>query len=175
MNARNAKIATNSSILTYTEWLAGYTYTWHPLTWRQEYESYDSNFTAYKQLLSQLEGSHRINSTLNWGWFAGFIDTNYQKGTFDTPDYSHALFAGTTLHGSIGRRGYWELEAQARKETGLLDETLLGVVSKAGWRWRRLRFEAGARFEQQDRFNTSDEHIHAFFQVAREFGRARSQ
>lgn len=167
--ARNAPVS-DMSILTFTDQLAGMAYHWRGLTWREENEQYQSNFSNYDQLLSQFEGLHEIGSRLHLGWRAGFQATNYQG--HDLPpglNYDNALFAGVTMRGAIRTNGYWEVGAEARQETGQLHETLFGVLGKLGMHWRKTSVELGVRAEQRQRFDDQNDHLGVFLQFSRKF------
>lgn len=166
--ARGVSSRNDQSILEYTDWLTGFAYTWRWLTWREEYEVYDSNFTRYKQILSQLEGSHRISRAMQLGWNVGVLNVDYDDDSLEDEDYTKAIFAGANMHGAFRTNGYYDFEVRARDEEGILEETLFGVLAKIGWRWRKIRLEAGARYEQLDRFESERENVHVFLQLARE-------
>ena len=159
------------SILEFNDRLTGFTYRWRGLTWREEYDAYRSTFSSYNQLLSQLEGLHLIGSRLKLGWHLGATLTDY-KNERDLPDglrYDNTLFAGASLRGSLPPNGYWELGGEARKETGQIDETLLGALGKLGLRWRKTKVEAGVRVEQRTRHDTQHDRSSVFIQFSREF------
>ena len=157
------------SILEYTDWAAGANYNWRWLTAAAEFERYRSNFSDYDQISARLEGRHRINDHMRWGWNVGLLQTEYLDSDADE-DHSDAVFAGLLVDGRLGREGFWSLEGRARDETGIIEETVLGLVAKLGWRWRRLRVEGGARFESRERFDSTRDRAQCFLQVAREFG-----
>jgi hypothetical protein len=159
------------SILEFTDQLAGFTYRWHWLTWREEYDMYRSNFSDYNQLLSQLEGLHNVGSRLKLGWHLGATLTDYQNqpGMPSYFNYDNAYYAGASLRGPLRTNGYWELGAEARKERGQTDETLLGVLGKLGMRWRKTKVEAGVRVEDRKRHEAQRNRSSIFLQFSREF------
>lgn len=162
--------ANDFSILRFRDNLAGFSYTWRGFTWREEYEDYHSTFGSYNQILSQVEGLHAIGNQLRWGWNAGFRKIDYKDG--ERPpgqQFENALFAGTMLRGTIRTHGYWEVQAQARKETGQFDETLLGVMSKLGFHWRKAKLELGVRAEERKQIETERDRFGMFLQFSREF------
>jgi len=157
-------------VLRMTSNLVGASYVWRGLTWTEEFERYTSNFTSYDQLRSQIEGSHTLTPSLQWTWHAGILNMRYDnEERTESKDYTNALYAGTGLRGGIRGEGYWELEARGRKETGITDEVLLGVLGKIGMRWRKFRLSAGARIEERERFDSNRDRVHVFLQVSREF------
>ena len=169
LSARNAP-QDDLSILEYTDNLEGFTYRWRGLTWREEYDVYRSTYSDYNQLVSQIEGLHAIGARMRLGWRLGYTTTNYTQGGLPPgQDYDNALFAGASLRGPVRTNGYWELEAQARKETGQLDETLLGMMGKLGLRFRKVKVEAGARAESRKQFGAQRDRFNVFLQLSREF------
>lgn len=158
-------------VLELTDQMAGVRYRWRWLTWTEEYQQYRSNFGDYDQFRSRLEGSHRLNNRLRWGWNIGYDVTEYSNGVSDVDDTSKFLFAGTTLNGSFlqNGNGYWTVEARGSQETGRTDRTIFGVLGRVGVQWRKMRVEGGARFEQFDVFDSKRDRLHAFVQVARTF------
>jgi hypothetical protein len=134
----------------------------------EEYETYDSNSDSYDQIRSQIEGSHRLNSWLRLGWRAGLLLVDYADDIGPGDDHSKILFAGTTMGGTFRNNGYWQVEGRARKEMGRTEETLLGLVGKLGFRWRKMRLAFGGRAEQQKRFDNSRDRFHVFLQIARD-------
>lgn len=156
------------SVLTYDSWLNGFSYDWRQLTWIEEYEQYESNFTNWTQLRHELSGRHPINANLLWGWRTGLLKVDYDDDDADVNSHD-VLFSGINLRGSRPGWGFWDIEAQARKETGMIDETLFGVIGRNEFYWRRLRFNLGGRLEQRERFDTERNRMAVFFQVAWEF------
>jgi hypothetical protein len=157
------------AILELTAWLAGLQYEWRRLLWTLEYEDYNSNFNSYTQWRAQVEGRHRVNNSVRLGWFAGLLAIDYDEIGRGGEDQTDVLFAGINADGRFHRNGFWQVEAQARDEDGLNEETLLGLVGRIGWRWRRLRIESGARIEQRERFESTRDRYQVYFQIAREF------
>ena len=167
--ARNAP-QNDLTILTFNDNLAGMTYRWRGMTWREEYEQYQSNFSNYDQLLSQIEGLREIGTKLRLGWRAGYQATRYKDHNLPPGmDHDDALFANLTMRGTIRTSGYWELGPEARKETGQLDETLYGLLGKMGLHWRKASVTLGVRAEQRQRFDDQHDHYGLFFQFSRKF------
>ena len=166
--AHGAPSGDDFTILEFTDQVAGFRYRWRWLTWTEEYETYRSNFSNYDQLLSQLEGSHRLSNNIRMGWQAGFLAIDYKDSHPDS-SYSNSAFGSLMLNGRMRRNGYWEVEARARKETGLTEETLLGLAGKMGFQWRKLHFEAGARAQQRKRFDSERDRMQVFMELSREF------
>lgn len=167
--ARNAP-KEDISILQFTDWLAGFSYNWRRYTWTEEYQDYNSNFSKYDQILNQIEGNYDLGHRIRLGWDAGMLMIDYKDDDLEQGEnYSNVLFAGATMHGPIRQKGYWDMEARARKETGQTDELLLGIMGKLGLRWRKSRVEAGARFEERNRFDSKQDRMQLFLQLAREF------
>jgi hypothetical protein len=160
----------DSSILEFTNQLVGFAYTWRQLTWTEEYESYRSTSSDYDQIRSQIAGSHRLNRYLKLGWRLGFLLINYSDEVRDPRgDDNKILFGAMTLGGKIHTSGFWQVEARARKETGRTEETLLGITGNLGFQWRKMRISAGARVEQQERFDDTRDRYHVYLQLARQF------
>ncbi|MCX7015119.1 MAG: hypothetical protein NTW86_21630 [Candidatus Sumerlaeota bacterium] len=156
------------SILIYTDNLYGASWDWDWLTWTEEYETYRSNFSNYNQLRSELEGRYRLPWSTQWSWSLGKLNVDYlDEDLGDEARYSDILYAGSTLHGRFLSNGFWELETRARKEKGLIDETLYGLLGRFGVNFRKMRVEAGARVEQRDRFDSQRDRMNLFLQVAR--------
>ncbi|NQU43270.1 hypothetical protein HQ520_08285, partial [bacterium] len=78
-------------------------------------------------------------------------------------------YAGANVQGRVWRRGFWRVEARGRRETGITEETLLGLLADISMRWRKLRFSLGGRMEQRDRFDSKRDTYALFLKVAREF------
>lgn len=165
--AHDAPEVEDFSILEYEEWLAGFQYRFGWLTWREEYQEYDSNFSRYDQLTSQLEGSHHLGRGVQLGWHAGMLMIDYKDEDLDR-DYSDIYHAGITLSGRLRPQGYWQLEGRARREKGLVDETLFGLVGKIGKRWRKMNLEAGGRLEQRERNESERDRVQFYLEVSRE-------
>ncbi|GAB4321332.1 MAG: hypothetical protein Kow0059_16010 [Candidatus Sumerlaeia bacterium] len=160
----------DARILEYTSHLFGLAYRWKDLTWTEEFEKYESNFSSYDQLKSQIEGSHRLWHSVRAGWNVGYLMIDYDDGDGDPRgDSSDILYAGANLNGRIKRTGFWELTARARRETGRTEETLLGLLARVGGRWRKVRFEAGVRVEEHERFDSTRDRLHVYMSIAREF------
>jgi hypothetical protein len=162
------------TILEFTDWAAGAEYNWRWLRVAGEIEEYRSNFSEYDQTSGRVEGCHRLRDGIRLGWHVGVIQIDYLDDDIED-DHSDAVYAGLSLDGRFdpGRHltgGYWSVEARARDETGQIEETVLGLVAKLGLRWRRLRLEAGGRFEERERFNSTRDRAQVFLRVAREFG-----
>jgi hypothetical protein len=160
----------NLTILELTDWAAGLDYEMRWARLNTEYERYRSNFSNYDQLGMRLEGYHRLNDQMRLGWHTGWTHVTYLDDMIDQ-DYSNSLYGGLSLDGRMAQSGYWTLEGRARKETGQIDETILGLIGKMGWRVRRLKVEAGGRIEQRKRFESTRDRMQVFLQVSREFGR----
>jgi hypothetical protein len=167
LQADGADSVDDYSVLTFNDKTYGMTYHWLWLNWIEEYQQYRSNYSSYDQLRSELEGYHQLGERLKLGWHAGLTNVDYLDGT--EPDHSQYIFAGVSLHGRIRDRGYWEVESRLRRETGLTDETSIGVSGKLGCRWRKVKLEMGGRMEQRDRSSTSRNQMLMFLQVTREF------
>lgn len=158
------------SILAFRQNTAGAVWRWRWLTWREEYNVYQSNFSDYNQVLSQLEGLHQIGDRLHLGWRLGYQATNYNNNDLGPGmDFDNAAFASLKLRGGLRTNGYWEVEGEARRETGQIQETLLGVMGKLGLRWRKSRVEAGVRVEDRNRYESQRNRTSVFLQFAREF------
>ena len=168
LTARDAPRVDDFSILEYTDWLAGLQYRWRWLTWSEEFERYESNFSSYDQLRSQIEGHHPLGRGIRLGWHAGTLLIDYRDEGLDNP-YTNVVYGGLTLDGRIRPSGFWQIEARARKESGLSDEMLVGIAGKVGMIWRKLKLEAGARVEQRQRFESERDRMQVFLQVTREF------
>lgn len=159
-----------ANVLEYTSHLAGFTYRWKDLTWTEEAEQYESNFSAYDQLKSQLDGNHHVWRSVRAGWNVGYLMIDYDNEVEDPRgDSSDILYASAHVNGRVKRNGFWELTARARDEQGRTEETLWGVLARVGLRWRQVRIEAGARVEEQERFDSTRERVHGYFSIAREF------
>jgi len=156
-------------VLTYTDQMVGGKFRWKDLEWTEEYREYDSNVTSYRQLRSQLDGSHRLTPTLRWGWTAGIINTGYLERIPGDGKDADFYFASTRVNGSLLRNGYWSVEGRGQKETGRTERTLLGVLGKLGFKWRQVRVETGARYEHFDVFDSERDRAHVFVQIARVF------
>ncbi len=168
--ARGAPTDDDFSVLEFTDWLAGIQYRWRWLTWTEEYEVYESNFTGYTQVRSQVEGYHRLENGVRLAWHAGNLMIDHDEDeSFRGESSSDIWFAGLTLDGRIRTNGFWSIEARARREDGITEEELFGIAAKLGARWRRLRLESGLRIEQRERFESQRDRYQLFFQLAREF------
>lgn len=159
-----------ANVLEYTSHLAGFMYRWKDLTWTEEYEDYESNFSVYDQFKSQLEGNHNLWRSVRAGWNVGYLMIDYNNEVEDpNGDYSDIFYASANVNGRIHRYGFWELTARARDEQGRTEETLWGVLARVGVNWRKVRIEAGARVEEQERFDSKRDRMHLYFSIAREF------
>lgn len=157
-------------ILEYTDQVAGMKYRfWKKVEWTEEYREYNSLHTNYRQIRSQLDGSHRLSPRLRWGWNMGMLNTEYVEGIPGDGTDADYLFAGTRFTGSILRNGYWSVEGRAQEETGLTERTLFGALAKLGFRWRKIRMETGAKYEHYDVYDNERDRTHVFVQVARLF------
>ena len=157
-------------LLEYTDQMAGFEYKWKDLTWTEEYQKYRSTFTDYDQFRSRLEGSHRLRRNLRWNWNAGITLTQHDDhGTGSSSDRDRFYYGGMGLDGRIRSRGYWSIEGRAQHASGRTDRTVLGAIARMGWQWRKVRLEAGARYEEYDIFDTSRDRTHVYVQVARIF------
>jgi hypothetical protein len=170
LSPRDLPEGENFTVLSFTDWLAGFSWRLGPVTWTEEYEQYRSNFSEYDQISSRLEGYHPIGERMRLGWFAGVLMIDYLDD-FTEDDETRVLNGGLTLDGRLPRNGHWNVRAEARKETGLVEETLLGIAGRLGWQLRRVKVEAGGRFEQRERFDSTRDRMNLFLQVSREFGR----
>ena len=170
LRALNTPDNSNLTILELTDWAAGMDYEMRWARLNAEYERYRSNFSNYNQLGVRLEGFRRLNDQVRLGWHTGWMHVSYLDDMIDT-DYSNSLYGGLSLDGHMAQSGYWTVEGRARKETGQIEETLVGLIGKMGWRWRRLKVEAGGRIEQRKRFESTRDRMQVFLQVSREFGR----
>ncbi len=160
------------TVLEFSSWLTGLQYQWRALTWTTEYEDYDSNFTGYSQFRNRLEGTHNIGRGLRLGWYGAHILVDHDR-PIAGEDQENISLAGLTLRGPLRERGWWELEGRARREQGLIDETLLGVALRTGVQVRRLRIEGGGRIERLDRGRSERDRFQLFLQLSRQFGRRR--
>jgi hypothetical protein len=86
------------------------------LTWREEYSQYDSNYTSYDQINSQLEGSHYLGNGVRIGWHAGVLMVQYHEEDLDR-DYSDTYHAGSWFRAGSGNSvtGRWKAARAARK------------------------------------------------------------
>lgn len=148
----------------------GMAYNWRGFTWTEEFENFQSNFTEYDQFRSQIEGAHPLTQSVNWGWHVGYLNTDYAgtdalSGIENDTDY---LYSGASLRGRIRSRGFWRLEARARRETGVSEETMLGLLGKVGMKWRKMQVNMGFQVEQRERFESDRDRVHVFFGISRE-------
>jgi hypothetical protein len=72
------------------------------------------------------------------------------------------------VSGRIRQLGYWSLEGRARREEGLIDETIVGLIGKLGLHWRKMKLEMGARAEQREREDNERDRYQCFLQVSRQ-------
>lgn len=160
--------ADDLSILSYDSWLAGFEYRWRWLTWREEYQEYRSNFSEYDQLDSRLEAVYDLSRRLRLSANVGMINVDYLDDV-SQGDQTDIVYAGVGLDGQYRGRGYWRLEGRIREETGLIDETLMGLLARTGYSIGKTRIEAGALLETRERFDFELERTNVFLQVRREF------
>lgn len=160
------------SILAYTRHVLGAGYRWRWLNWTEEFERYESNFNSYDQLRSQVGGTHTLTDSVNASWYLGLLNASYNDDSIGRygygEDYSDALFAGAALRGGLGSRGYWQLEARGRRETGVTDEMLLGLLGRVGFNWRKMHISTGFQIEDRDWHDSDRQRIHIFIRMSRD-------
>lgn len=162
--AREVQSETNARLLEYVDQSAGLRQQWRQFAFTSEYQDYSDDLSGYNQWRNQLEGNHRIG----WGWNVGHTRTNYDTETEVDNDDGHDddrsryTFAGTHLDGTFARSGFWRLEARSVRETGRTEQTVHGILAKAGFDWRRLSFEGGARFESYDIYDSERDRVQVF-------------
>ncbi|MCB2153750.1 hypothetical protein KQI84_02595 [bacterium] len=160
----------NLNLLEYTDQMAGFEYRWRDLTWTEEYQKYRSTYTDYDQFRSRLEGSHRLRPDLRFTWNAGLTLTDYDDNIPNSGgNRDRFYYGGLGLDGRIKSNGYWSLEGRAQHESGRTDRTIYGAVARLGWHWRKVRLEAGARYEEYDIYDSNRDRTHVYVQIARIF------
>ncbi len=157
------------SILAYTRHVLGGGYRWRWLNWTEEFENYESNFNSYNQLRSQLAGTHTLSDSLNWSWYLGLLNATYDDESSEYgDDYSDAFFTGSALRGSLGNQGYWQLEARGRHEVGVTDETLVGILGRVGFKWRKTHISTGFQIENREWHDSDRQRVHVFIRLSRD-------
>lgn len=157
----------------YTDRTFGLRQEWRDFAFTSEYQDYDADSGGYNQWRNQLEGNHALNSRVRVGWNAGINDTEYDRDEDARNEDRHSqyLFAGTHIDGTIARNGFWKIEARSMRETGRTERTINGILARVGLNWRRMTFEAGARFEQYDVSDTDRDRVQVFVGFKRSLGR----
>jgi len=172
LKPRGANLDT-PSILSFDDQIVGAELAWRAATLTEEFESYHSSSSSYNQWTSRIEGYRYFENRVKWTWNAGLLMVDYKDGSGGSNGHdgnsSQTIFAGTALSGVFRNSGYWQLEARINRETGRTEETFGGLLAKIGWRVRKVKVEAGARFEERTRFDSTQDRYHVFLQVAREF------
>ncbi len=161
--ARSVKSEIDPRLLEYIDQSVGLRQEWRAYAFTTEYQEYRDDLGGFDQWRTQLEGNHPISRALHVGWNAGYTQTDYKADDVtDFADRSRYYFAGANVGGSFARSGYWKVEGRTIHETGRIDQVVHGITARAGYDWRRLSLEGGARFEQYDVFESQRDRMQVF-------------
>ncbi|MDK2970505.1 MAG: hypothetical protein PWP23_260 [Candidatus Sumerlaeota bacterium] len=162
----------NFGLVEYTDRMAGLRQEWRDFAFVSEYQDYEDDLGGFTQWRNRIEGNHRINSRIRWGWHAGINQTRYDsEREIGDDDESEYRFAGAHINGTFTRHGYWKVEARTMQETGRTERTTNGIIARVGFDWRRVTVEGGARFEEYDVFDSQRDRVQVFVRMKRTLGR----
>jgi hypothetical protein len=172
LRARRIDAADDFGIVEFTDQMVGLRQEWRQFAFVSEYQEFDDDLGGFTQWRNRLEGTHRLDSRTRLGWNVGINKTDYSSDRdISGQDESDYRFAGVFVDGRFSNRGFWRVEGRTMRETGRTESTTNGLLARAGFEWRRMTIEGGARFEQYEVFDTERDRVHVFVRMRRSLGR----